>query len=516
MNWKLAKREYSLCIISIIILSSIASMFLWEGTTKTEGESPLNVISTITGSNQGDYFGWNVSWAGDVNCDGYDDIIVGAPYNDSTTGLKADCGAAYLFFGYPGRSDDVNASNANVTIYGSYTNEHFGWSVACAGNINDDAYDDIIIGAPGFGLNKGRAYVFHGRTSLAWGSVDDAETDANGILVGENKGDKFGCSVSGVGDVSIENHFDDWLYRKKITIQASQVTGDLTDFPVLLNITDQELKKGARLDGFDVVFTASDGKTKLAHEIERYNSSSGELIAWIKIPLLSSTANTDIFMYYGNNESQDQSSSAEVWESNYVGVWHLSENPSDIPPQFRDGTSFDNHGSAHGSFNSDDQVEGKIDGGIDSTGTDEYINVLDSTSLDSLDITGEFTYYAWIYPRDLAWYSIMGNDKIRFCKDDELYVFLYNPGPQSTWTGTAVIKPNEWQQVAATYNRFTQEVILYHNGIQVGTGNVANADLNSSLELHISDSTGWAIREPSTQSVGRRSSQRIGSIGNLL
>jgi MSHA biogenesis protein MshQ len=100
---------------------------------------------------------------------------------------------------------------------------------------------------------------------------------------------------------------DDWIYRKKITINSSQVTGDLTDFPILINLTDYDLKNKARMDGYDILFTADDCETKLDFEIELFDSNSGELFAWIKIPYLDATNDTDIYMYYGNPDAEDQS-----------------------------------------------------------------------------------------------------------------------------------------------------------------------------------------------------------------
>ena len=95
---------------------------------------------------------------------------------------------------------------------------------------------------------------------------------------------------------------DSWEFRKNITLSLNTATGvdsDLTDFPALVSITDLEIfEKTNETDLKDIIFTASDGTTKLAHEIERYDSSTGEVIAWVKIPTLSASATTDIYIYY--------------------------------------------------------------------------------------------------------------------------------------------------------------------------------------------------------------------------
>ena len=97
---------------------------------------------------------------------------------------------------------------------------------------------------------------------------------------------------------------DSWSYRKALTINSDQVAGDLTDFPVLVSLTDSDLSGKAQDDGDDFVFVAADG-SRLKHEIESYASSTGALVAWVKIPSLSSADDTLIYMYYGNASALD-------------------------------------------------------------------------------------------------------------------------------------------------------------------------------------------------------------------
>src|ERR1700693_6215409 len=78
-----------------------------------------------------------------------------------------------------------------------------------------------------------------------------------------------------------------WTYRKPITIHFGQVPNtDQVNFPVLITLaSDSGLTAHARSDGFDILFTSSDGSTKIAYERERY--ASGTLVAWVKVPALS-------------------------------------------------------------------------------------------------------------------------------------------------------------------------------------------------------------------------------------
>ncbi|MBT0160831.1 DUF2341 domain-containing protein, partial [Candidatus Bathyarchaeota archaeon A05DMB-2] len=115
-----------------------------------------------------------------------------------------------------------------------------------------------------------------------------------------------------------------WQYRKTITIDPSQVSGDQTNFPVLIDMVDSDLKGKAQPDGDDIVFV-SENNVKLSHEIEQYESSTGHLVAWVRIPFVSSTSFTTFYMYYGNPTAPNQEDTAAVWDTSYKLVLHLNE-----------------------------------------------------------------------------------------------------------------------------------------------------------------------------------------------
>jgi PKD repeat protein len=125
-------------------------------------------------------------------------------------------------------------------------------------------------------------------------------------------------------------------YGKILTIPAENVsgTGPHINFPLLVSFKDQDLKHqshGGRvqhIDGFDIIFTLDDCVTKLDHQVERYDGTSGELIAWVRVPNLSASQNTILQMYYGYSGILLSPSTTKTWAGNYKARYHLNQVPS--------------------------------------------------------------------------------------------------------------------------------------------------------------------------------------------
>ncbi len=161
-------------------------------------DSTLDIF--IDGENDDDQFGYAVSSAGDVNGDGYADFLAGAPYND-TNGNNA--GQAYLYFG--GGLEEINSVNpaADLKFRGESAGDNLGAFVASLGDINADGYADIFVGAPfndSAAENAGAGYVYLGGTAM------DEEPDL--VLRGEGKWDYFGASAAGIGDFNRDGFGD--------------------------------------------------------------------------------------------------------------------------------------------------------------------------------------------------------------------------------------------------------------------------------------------------------------------
>jgi hypothetical protein len=179
----------------------------------------------------------------------------------------------------------------------------------------------------------------------------------------------------------------DWAYRQKFTIDAGKVNGDLTDFPVYVDLSNFDVTNFAA-NGTDLRVTKSDEVTEVAREIVFFDGANGEM-HFKAAGTLSGTTNSDWYLYYGNAGASDYATSAtygaeNVWNSNYVAVWHNQEDPSGGAPQVLDSTSYSHDMTSAGTMTSGDNVAGKLSGyAIDYDGSDDYLTVGDSDALDT-------------------------------------------------------------------------------------------------------------------------------------
>ncbi|MGE0578380.1 MAG: VCBS domain-containing protein [Reyranella sp.] len=196
---------------------------------------------------RGDEAGWSVSAAGDVNGDGYADVIVGAPTDDDDGG---DAGEAHVVFGRASGFGTLEYGRAvldltslaptdGVVLQGDGAADNTGWGVSAAGDVNGDGYADVIVGVPfddDGGGNAGAAYVVLGRASGFGSLVARAVVDlgslapADGFVIrGSAACDNAGLSVSSAGDVNGDGLDDLFVgapaaaeaYRRRATSTAT-------------------------------------------------------------------------------------------------------------------------------------------------------------------------------------------------------------------------------------------------------------------------------------------------------
>ncbi|MCK5413091.1 MAG: DUF2341 domain-containing protein, partial [Candidatus Pacebacteria bacterium] len=220
--------------------------------------------------------------------------------------------------------------------------------------------------------------------------------------------------------------------------------------------------------------------TKLDHEIESYDNTTGEIQAWVKVPTVSSSTDTTIYIYYANSSiTTSQENIAGVWDdggaNNFKMVQHLSEDPSTGAPQSIDSTQYNNDGTSAGTMLTEDQVAGQIDGSLDFDGTDDYV---DMGNDGSLDITDEITISVWVK-------TIIGIQQSFVSSDDNnnrnfalqlksgtffanFYLFRGGSSAVSNLEGTTYIPDGEWHHIVGTFTSGNQK--LYVDGIVEATG----------------------------------------------
>ncbi|MEO1022465.1 MAG: DUF2341 domain-containing protein [Bacteroidota bacterium] len=180
-------------------------------------------------------------------------------------------------------------------------------------------------------------------------------------------------------------------YRKQYQVNGAQVTGSHSDFPVLFSVTNPDLRSTSNggfvenVNGFDIAFTSDDGSTQLDHELESYNSATGEVVVWVRFPTLSSGSDTGFFVYFGNSSISSDQSVVTTWDSDFQLVMHLDD--------FDDATANSNNGTENGN-SSILSATGQIGNGRDfERGDRHFISVPDDASL---DISGDITMSFWV------------------------------------------------------------------------------------------------------------------------
>jgi uncharacterized repeat protein (TIGR02543 family) len=276
-----------------------------------------------------------------------------------------------------------------------------------------------------------------------------------------------------------------WLYRKWVVINTSLVVGDLVDFPILINIIDNDLKVKTQSSGNDIVFTNETGGI-LSYELENFTKTSGKLLAWVKIPHLSSTHNTIIFMYYGNPTCGNQQDPAGTWNNNFMSVHHLKETWGTQAGRFKDSTS--NH---HDGTLTDANVNSYSDTGIVGQGF-RFSGDADRINIGVINQPKPITYSCWLkadnivlngcalgrysYGYYLGTWVVSGTGRLRH------NIFINNVTQYNIYS---YVYSNTWYHMAVTYDG--TNIRYYINGVQVATKAVTGDLSKTTSQWHIGD-----------------------------
>jgi RHS repeat-associated protein len=264
-----------------------------------------------------------------------------------------------------------------------------------------------------------------------------------------------------------------YSYQRAIVIDHTKVPNtDQTNFPFLFSTIDPLLATTASgghvasSNGYDIIFTLdAAGQNKLDYEMEEYNSTTGQVIAWVRIPTLTHSTDTVIYVFYGNSGvTTSQQNSPGVWNGNYIGVWHLANGITQFP---EDSTSNGNAGIVEGAS----ATTGKIDGAAAFDGASAKI-ALNANGFPSGGTAR--TISAWFqasaFPNnynDVFSYGTPSQDQAYgFTVHQNSLIFF---GYSDDFNSNTAILPGQWYYAVGTFDGTNAD--LYINGVLDNTAN---------------------------------------------
>lgn len=267
-----------------------------------------------------------------------------------------------------------------------------------------------------------------------------------------------------------------WDYRVKITVDHTKVGSTLSDFPVYVDLSN--LPSGFhtnvnQTDARDIRVTTADGTTELPREVVFYNSSTDTGELHFKAPSLSSSTDTDFYIYYGNTSATEPASDSTygrnaVW-SDYKAVYHMQENPTGTVTDSTGNTPF----NANVGLDSDDLTTGKLGAGIKKDAGEYFRNNIGI----SFNANDDVTFQIWLYSTGKGTGANPGIWRAGNTSTGTEAFAIYNGTsrrPWIRWSGTDILKPTAGYQIPEN------EWILQHWVIDSGSS--ANFYANGSSQ----------------------------------
>ena len=262
------------------------------------------------------------------------------------------------------------------------------------------------------------------------------------------------CHTHNCGDVNVTldppGLYDDWNYKMNITIDHDKVDSDLTDFPILikLNSSNFDFSK-TQSNGEDIRFTDSTETQSLSYEIESWNQTSEQAYVWVKVPLISSSQDTMIYMYYDNPNAQDAQNANDVWSNHYITVYHMNSVEND---KIKDSSPYNNDGIVHGNTYTTSSF---IDNGLYFDGSSDYVRI--SSMLGEFDeYEGTIELYANFdgsqNTYSAPWGIRQSGKLFEFTRTGGgTYMYYRYPHPCNSMSGFSYT-PNAWQYWSFTWS----------------------------------------------------------------
>jgi len=292
-------------------------------------------------------------------------------------------------------------------------------------------------------------------------------------------------------------HIDPFLSgyttRRKLTIDHTKIDSDLTDFPVLVKLTSSNFDfSKSNSDGYDIRFTSSDGTTLLKYERERHDSANQKAEYWVKIPSVSSSADTEFYIYYRTADTADGADPTNVWDSNFKAVYHLNGSYNGTTGEIKDSTANGHDGEACSSTQAPTQVEGKIGKAQEFNYNDkDTIHIPDSPDFDpggamTIEIyakhfsNGEANCVAIPIhdTSDYKWH-IYSNAVISNNWACQFYVKTSSGGVGTDRSAPPAIVAGNWYYIAGVYDKTlsSARIKYYQNGVLEASADGYNEDI---------------------------------------
>ena len=271
---------------------------------------------------------------------------------------------------------------------------------------------------------------------------------------------------------------DGWR-KCELTVNASKVPGDLTNFPILLTediVPSECLDKDGSYPSADgggniQLWDTKAGANRYDCEIVTFTThndpASGVAEIWVDVPAVNGTVDTTFWIWYAKpGESQPAADAAygseAVWDANFKMVQHMSEDPSGSSPQMIDSTSNDKNGTSAGTMLTEDLVAAQIGNGLDLDGSDDYINI------SQIVLNSNFSISFWAKPDVGTNYQIITDDSGEIYSKGGITIFssLWRIR-ETTGDGGSTVDTNSFSTSLWQFVTFTQSgttVSAYYNG----------------------------------------------------
>jgi len=271
-----------------------------------------------------------------------------------------------------------------------------------------------------------------------------------------------------------------WSKRIKLTVLGSYTDEDLVNFPIMIHLDYTCLaifnELGSNNKRMSIV---TPNKSECYVEIEDWDESVNEAWLWVKIPTVSSGTDFDLYLYYDNSHEDnvtyvstvEEVPAQNVWDQNFIGVWHMNQEPTSDIGCIKDSTSNSGCATVSGSMDYNNLVDGKIGKSLNFSGDDyliiPYSNVLDLDQYDSITIEGTInvimgnTYFIWANQADSSdfislYVAVDGSVWFRIYQQD-------SPYDQRSWYIASSIGEG-WHYIAVVHTN-NVDPMIYIDGV---------------------------------------------------